>query len=116
MQPYKVCRMVPEHCVKTCTYKVCHIVESFTKEVPYKVCKMVAETCVKQVPYTVCKPVHFTKTINCTKLVAKQVPYTVTRCVPKVVCTQVPVKVCCPVPGAPACCEAPSACGPEGCN
>ena len=37
----------------------------------YKVCKMVAEQCVKQVPYTVCKPVRYTKTINCTKLVAE---------------------------------------------
>ncbi len=50
--------MVPEQRVKTCSYKVCH---------------MVQEQRVKQVPYTVCKPVCYTKTINCMKLVPKQV-------------------------------------------
>jgi len=73
---------------------------------------MVQEQRVKQVPYTVCKPVCYTKTVTCTKLVPKQVAYTVTRCVPVVVCKQVPVQVCCPVP---TCCGASRPCG-CGCN
>ena len=79
---------------------------------------MVPETCVKQVPYTVCKPVCYTKTIECSKLVPKCVPYTVTRCVPVVVCKQVPVTVCCPVPRCckPSCCEEAKACAPAGCG
>jgi hypothetical protein len=81
--------------------------------VPYKVCKMVAEQCVKTVPYTVCKPVCYTKTVDCVRLVPVKVPYTVTRCVPVVVCKQVPVQVCAPVP---ECCAAPKACEPAGCN
>ena len=55
--------MVPEKRVKTCCYKVCH---------------MVAEKCVKKVPYTVCKPVHTTKTIQVTRCCPKRVAYTVT--------------------------------------
>jgi hypothetical protein len=69
------------------------------------------------VPYTVCKPVCYTKTIQCSKLVPKCVPYTVTRCVPVVVCKQVPVTVCCPVPCCKSrCCEEVKACAPAGCG
>jgi len=92
----QVCHMESEQRVKTCTYQVCHMVpETHTKTYTYQVCHMIAEKCVKSVPYTICKPVHYTKTIQCTRYEPKQVAYTVTRCVPKVVCKQVPVKVCC---------------------
>jgi len=77
---------------------------------------MVPEQRVRRVAYTVCKPVCYTKTVNCVKLVPKKVPYTVTRCVRRVVLKQVPVKVWTPVPREPKCCEAPKACEPACCN
>jgi len=53
---------------------------------------MVQETCTKQVPFCITKPVHYTKTIEVTKLVPTKVAYTVTKCVPKTVYREVP---CC---------------------
>ena len=47
--------MVPEQRVKTCTYKVCHMVkECHEKRIPYTVCKMVPEQRVKTCTYQVC--------------------------------------------------------------
>ena len=52
---YKVCHMVPEQRVKTCTYKVCKMVpEQRVKTCTYKVCKMVPEQRVKTCYYKVC--------------------------------------------------------------
>ena len=53
---------------------------------------MVQETRTKQVPFCITRPVHYTKTIEVTKLVPTKVAYTVTKCVPKTVYREVP---CC---------------------
>ncbi len=85
---YQVCNMVPEQRVKTCTYQVAR---GSRKSARSRFLTRSARwfAAMRQgVAYTVCKPVCYTKTINCTQLVAKQVPYTVTRCVPKTVASR----------------------------
>ena len=65
--------MVPEQRVKTCTYRVCHMVkECHTKQVPYTVCHMRARETLQAVAYTVCKPVHYTKTVHVTKVCSEE--------------------------------------------
>jgi hypothetical protein len=74
-------RRTLEEQVRTCSYRVCRMVA-----------EQRVKTCTKQVPVCTTRPVHSTKTVDVVRMVPKQVAYTVTRCVPKTVYREVP---CC---------------------
>jgi hypothetical protein len=98
---YRVCRLVPQECVR---------------QVPYWVCKPVQETqtvhCVRYVP----KQVAYTVTRCVPRLVCKEVPVTV--CCPLLRCCDPCCEPCCgegaPAGGQPTPAEQPPASGTNG--
>ena len=121
---YQVCQMVPEQRVKTCTYKVCHMVHGMLHEDLHSVQGLQdGARAVRQagaVHGLQAGVLHEDDQLR-RSCVPKQVPYTVTRCVPVVVCKQVPVKVAARWPAQVECCEAPACpapacCGPASCG
>jgi anion-transporting ArsA/GET3 family ATPase len=91
---YQVCKMVPQHRVKTERYQVCReVIEQKMKQVTYRTCRLVPQQEIRECQYTVLKPVVCEKVVTGCRIEAHRVPYTVTRKVPKIVHYEVPVQV-----------------------